>query len=48
VEAHCFEDIYAKVLSVDEKDGMPVHQLQITSIVPKDRAILDQWMKYAS
>ncbi len=48
VEAHCFEDIYAKVLSVDEKDGIPVHQLQITSIVPKDRAILDQWMKYAS
>ncbi|MEJ2365621.1 MAG: hypothetical protein P8017_13265, partial [Deltaproteobacteria bacterium] len=31
VEAHCFEDIYAKVLSVDEKDGIPVHQLQITS-----------------
>jgi adenylate cyclase len=48
VEAHCFEDIYAKVLSVNEKDGMPVHQLQITSIAPKDRAILDQWMKYAS
>jgi len=48
VEAHCFEDIYAKVLSVNEKDGIPVHQLQITSIVPKDRAILDQWMKYAS
>jgi adenylate cyclase len=48
VEAHCFEDIYAKVLSVNEKDGIPVHQLQITSIVPKDRAILDQWMKFAS
>jgi adenylate cyclase len=48
VEAHCFEDIYAKVLSVNEKDGMPVHQLQITSIAPKDRTILDQWMKYAS
>jgi adenylate cyclase len=48
VEAHCFEDVYAKVLSVNEKDGMPVHQLQITSIAPKDRAILDQWMKYAS
>jgi adenylate cyclase len=48
VEAHCFEDIYAKVLSVEEKDGTPIHQLQITSIDPKDRKILDQWMKDAS
>jgi class 3 adenylate cyclase len=47
VEAHCFEDIYAKVLSVKEKDGISVHQLQITSIDPKDREILDQWMKDA-
>ncbi|MDH3359103.1 MAG: adenylate/guanylate cyclase domain-containing protein [Desulfobacteraceae bacterium] len=48
VEAHCFEDIYAKVLSVKEKEGASVHQLQITSIDPKDRDILDQWMKDAS
>ena len=48
VEAHCFEDIYAKVLSVKEKDGTYVHQLQITSIDPKDREILDQWIKDAS
>ncbi|MGB2689949.1 MAG: adenylate/guanylate cyclase domain-containing protein, partial [Desulfobacterales bacterium] len=48
VEAHCFEDIYAKVLSVKEKDGTSLHQLQITSIDPKDRDILDQWMKEAS
>ena len=48
VEAHCFEDIYAKVLSVKEKDGASVHQLQITSIDPKDREILDEWMKDAS
>jgi class 3 adenylate cyclase len=47
VEAHCFEDIYAKVLSVNERDGISVHQLQITSIEPKDRNILDQWMKDA-
>ncbi len=48
VEAHCFEDIYAKVLSVKEKDGISVHQLQITSIDPKDKNILDQWIKDAS
>jgi adenylate cyclase len=47
VEAHCFEDIYAKVLSVKEKEGTLIHQLQITSIDPKDRDILDQWMKDA-
>ena len=48
VEAHCFEDIYAKVLSVKEKEGTSVHQLQITSIDPKDRDMLDLWMKDAS
>jgi adenylate cyclase len=48
LDAHCFEDIYAKVLSVDKKDGVWVHQLQITSIDPKDRSVLDQWMKEAS
>ena len=47
LDAHCFEDIYAKVLSVDKKDGVWVHQLQITSIDPKDRSVLDQWMKEA-
>ena len=46
-EAHCFEDIYAKVLSVKEKDGTYLHQLQITSIDSKDREILDEWMKDA-
>jgi len=47
-EAHCFEDIYAKVMSVKVKDGIPLHQLQITSINPEDRNILDKWMKEAS
>jgi hypothetical protein len=47
-EAHCFEAIYAKVLSVKEKEGTSVHQLQITSIDPKDREMLDLWMKDAS
>jgi len=32
---------------VNERDGTTVHQLQITSIEPKDRDILDQWMKDA-
>jgi hypothetical protein len=48
VDAHCFGDIYAKVLSVEEKAGKTVHQLQITAIDQKDRDILDRWMKDAS
>jgi len=35
-------------LAVKEKEGTLIHQLQITSIDPKDRDILDQWMKDAS
>ena len=48
VDAHCFEDIYAKVVSVEEKEGHTVHQLQITSIDEKDSDILEQWMAEAS
>jgi len=43
-EAHCFEDIYAKVLSVGEaRDHGAVHQLSITSIRQEDRNILKKW-----
>ena len=48
VDAHCFGDIYAKVLSVEERAGKTVHQLQITAINQKDRGILDRWMNDAS
>ncbi|MDX2496946.1 MAG: adenylate/guanylate cyclase domain-containing protein [Desulfobacterales bacterium] len=48
VDAHCFGDIYAKVLSVEERAGKTVHHLQITAINQKDRGILDRWMNDAS
>jgi len=48
LDAHCFEDIYAKVISVEENQGRLVHKLQVTSIDPKDRNILDKWIKEAS
>jgi class 3 adenylate cyclase len=48
VEAHCFEPIYAKVLSVEEHLESPVCQLRITSIDQKDKEILDKWIKEAS
>jgi hypothetical protein len=48
VDAHCFEDIYAKVVSVREHKGQTVNHLKITSINPKDRDILKKWMLEAS
>ncbi len=44
VDAHCFEDMYAKVVSVSEHKGQRVNHLKITSINPKDRDILKKWM----
>ena len=48
-EAHCFEDIYAKIMSV-EKDGRKsaVHHLRITSMNQKDREILRTWIREGS
>jgi class 3 adenylate cyclase len=48
VDAHCFDDIYAKVASVKEYKGKTVNNLRITSISPKDRDILNRWMQEAS
>jgi adenylate cyclase len=48
-EAHCFEDIYAKVLSVGEDRGNgAVHELKITAITPADRKILGEWVAKAA
>jgi hypothetical protein len=47
--AHCFQDIYAKVLSVGEaRDHGAVNQLKITSISPGDRRILKKWAAAAA
>jgi class 3 adenylate cyclase len=45
VDAHCFDDIYAKVVSVEEHKGKTVNNLRITSINQKDRDILNKWME---
>jgi len=47
-EAHCFEDIYAKVMSVEKYKDETVNQINITSISPKDRDILLKWISEAS
>jgi hypothetical protein len=46
-DAHCFEDIYAKVISTKEYLGQPAIQLRITSMEQKDREILEKWLEEA-
>jgi len=48
MEAHCFDDIYAKVLSVEEQNNKTVTRFRITSINQKDRDILKKWTSEAS
>jgi class 3 adenylate cyclase len=48
-EAHCFDDVYAKVLpSAKEDAGAATNHLRITSMNPKDREMLARWMSQAS
>jgi len=48
VEAHCFEDIYAKSLSIETDQTGEFNRLSITSLDQKDRAILKKWMAQAA
>ncbi len=48
LDAHCFEEIYAKVVCVEEHKGQVVNHIRITSISQKDRDILKKWMLEAS
>ncbi len=44
LEAHCFEDIYAKNISIETEGKTTFNRLRITSMNPKDRDILKKWM----
>ncbi len=48
LEAHCFEDIYAKVIDIDTKRKEPIARLRITAIQPSDKALLARWVKEGS
>jgi len=48
VEAHCFEDIYAKVLPIDNQKDNTYSRLKITSINQKDREVLNKWISNMS
>jgi adenylate cyclase len=47
-DAHCFDDIYAKILSSEEQKDKIVNLLRITSINQKDRDILKKWISEIS
>ncbi len=47
-EAHCFGDIYAKVLEVEASPRGPVHRLRITAISAEDRQVLKRWRQEVS
>lgn len=46
-EAHCFSDIYAKVVDVDNTSQPPVYQLHVTYMDQEDRALLNRWIRAA-
>jgi adenylate cyclase len=49
VEAHCFDDVYAKVLVAEEyEQKSSIHLLGITSMNQKDREVLKKWISEAS
>jgi adenylate cyclase len=48
-EAHCFDDVYAKVLPVEEGiQKSATHHLGITFMDQKDREVLKKWISEAS
>ena len=48
IEAHCFEDIYAKILSIETDQTKEFNRMNITSMDQKDRDILKKWMSQAA
>jgi adenylate cyclase len=47
-EAHCFDDIYAKVLPPEDPGKAATNLLRITSIAANDREILRKWISEMS
>ena len=48
MDAHCFSDIYAKVLSAEEQNNKMVTRFRITAMDQKDGDILKKWASEAS
>ncbi len=48
VDSHCFEDIYAKVASIEPLSDQSLHHLNVTSMNTADRNILNKWISEAT
>jgi hypothetical protein len=48
MDAHCFDDIYAKVLPFQNQKGKTLNRLRVTSINQKDRDVLGKWISEVS
>lgn len=48
IEAHCFEDIYAKAVSCEARGQECICQFSITSMSEKDRQVLEEWSRQAA
>lgn len=48
VDAHCFEDIYAKIISSSTKNDRNIYQLKVTAMNAEDKTILKKWMAQGS
>jgi hypothetical protein len=46
-EAHCFSDIYAKVMEVSETGQSPIFRLHVTYMEQSDRELLNRWAQAA-
>lgn len=45
--AHCFSDVYAKVVGVENSGKPPRYRLHVTYMDQHDREVLDQWVRAA-
>jgi class 3 adenylate cyclase len=45
IDAHCFSDIYAKVVDAERQEDRWIYRLQISAIEAEDRKILRRWIE---
>jgi len=45
--AHCFSDVYAKVIAVENEPSATVCRLHVTYMDQQDKALLDRWIEAA-
>jgi hypothetical protein len=47
-DAHCFSDIYAKVMERVESDHQPAYRLHVTYMDQHDAKVLERWVRAAA